>query len=76
MDEEQFLAAMQMENPTIESIEGILSEKKRQSEEENKIAQENQARKEAEEAARREALAKRMESGEPDLLWQVGFLRD
>ena len=74
MDEEQFLAAMQMENPTIESIEGILTEKKRRSEEENKTAHENQAKKEAEEAARREALAKRMESGEaltPDVLADI-----
>ena len=64
MDEEQFLAAMQMDNPTIESIEGILTEKKRKSEEENKTAHENQAKKEAEEAARREELAKRMGNGE------------
>ena len=74
MDEEQFLAAMQMENPTIESIEGILTEKKRKSEEENKTAHENQAKKEAEEAARREALAKRMENGEaltPDVLADI-----
>ena len=74
MDEEQFLAAMQMENPTIEAIEGILTEKKRKSEEENKTAHENQAKKEAEEAARREALAKRMENGEaltPDVLADI-----
>lgn len=74
MDEEQFLAAMQMENPTIESIEGILTEKKRKSEEENKTAHENQAKKEAEEAARREALARRMENGEaltPDVLADI-----
>ncbi len=74
MDEEQFLAAMQMENPTIESIEGILAEKKRKSEEENKTAHENQAKKEAEEAARREELAKRMGSGEaitPDVLADI-----
>lgn len=64
MDEEQFLAAMQMDNPTIESIEGILTEKKRKSAEENKTAHENQAKKEAEEAARREELAKRMNNGE------------
>ena len=74
MDEEQFLAAMQMENPTIESIEGILTEKKRKSEEENKTAHENQAKKEAEEAARREELAKRMSNGEaltPDVLADI-----
>ena len=55
---------MQMENPTIEDIEGILTEKKRKSEEENKTAHENQAKREAEEAARREELAKRMNNGE------------
>ena len=74
MDEEQFLAAMQMENPTIESIEGILTEKKRKSDEENKTAHEKQAKKEAEEAARREELAKRMASGEeltPDVLADI-----
>jgi cell division protease FtsH len=74
MDEEQFLAAMQMENPTIESIEGILTEKKRKSEEENKTAHENQAKKEREEAARREELVKRMNNGEtltPDVLSDI-----
>ena len=74
MDEEQFLAAMQTENPSIESIEGILTEKKRKSEEENKTAHENLAKKEAEEAARREELAKRMENGEaltPDVLADI-----
>ena len=74
MDEEQFLAAMQMENPTIESIEGILTEKKRKSEEENKTAHENQAKKEREEAARREELVKRMNNGEtltPDVLADI-----
>ena len=65
MDEDQFRAAMEMENPTIESIEGILSEKKRQSEEENKVALANKLKAEAEEKARREELAKRMANGEP-----------
>ena len=65
MDEEQFLAAMQMENPTIESIEGILVEKKRKSDEENETAHANNLKAEEEERARREELAKRMASGEP-----------
>ncbi len=65
MDEEQFLAAMQMENPTIESIEGILAEKKRKSDEENETAHANNLKAEEEERARREELAKRMASGEP-----------
>ncbi len=65
MDEEQFLAAMQMDNPTIEAIEGILTEKKRKSEEENKTAHENNLKAEEEERIRREELAKHMASGEP-----------
>ena len=65
MDEEQFLAAMQMENPTIESIEGILAEKKRKSDEENETAHANNLKAEEEERIRREELAKRMASGEP-----------
>ena len=64
MDEEQFRAAMESENPTIEDIENIALEKKRKSDEENKTAHENnakseeEARKKAEEEAkaRREAM--------------------
>ena len=65
MDEEQFRAAMEMTNPTIESIEDIAFRKKQQSEEENKTAQEKKAKEEEEERLRREELAKRMSSGEP-----------
>ena len=36
MDEEQFRAAMEMENPTIEDIEKIAEDKKKKSDEENK----------------------------------------
>ena len=50
MDEEQFKAAMETENPTIEDIENIAKEKKKKSEEENKTAHENNAK--AEEEAR------------------------
>lgn len=64
MDEEQFCAAMEMENPTIESIEDILTEKKRRSEDENKTAQANNEKAEREENARREELSKRMANGE------------
>ena len=64
MDEEQFLAAMQMQNPTIESIENIALERRRKSEEENKNAEEERKRAEEEERARREELSKRMASGE------------
>ena len=65
MDEEQFLAAMERENPTIEEIEEIFTEKKRKSEEENKTAHENNAK--AEEEARKateEAAKKAMEEGQ------------
>ena len=64
MDEDQFLAAMQMQNPTIESIENIALERRRKSEEENKTAEEERKKAEEEERARREELSKRMESGE------------
>ena len=60
MDDEQFKAAMEMENPTIEDIVAIAAEKKRKSEEENKAAHirnkkaaEEEAAKAAEEAKRR-----------------------
>ena len=57
MDEEQFKAAMEMDNPTIEDIENIALEKKKKSEEENKTAHENNAKAEAEAKARAEAEA-------------------
>ncbi len=65
MDEEQFRAAMEMENPTIESIEDIAFRKKQKSEEENQTAHENNAKAEEEERLRREELSKRMANGEP-----------
>lgn len=65
MDEEQFRAAMEMENPTIESIEDIAFRKKQKSEEENQTAHENNAKVEEEERIRREELSKRMANGEP-----------
>ncbi len=65
MDEEQFRAAMEMENPTIESIEEIAILKKQKSDEENKTAHENNAKAEEEERLRREELSKRMANGEP-----------
>ena len=52
MDDEQFKAAMETEDPTIEFIESIAEDKKRKSEEENKTAEENNA-KAAEEERRR-----------------------
>ena len=64
MDEEQFRAAMEMDNPTIESIEDIAFRKKQKSEEENDIAHENNRKAEEEERIRRDELAKKMASGE------------
>ena len=57
MDEEQFKAAMEIDNPTIEAIELIASEKKKKSEEENKTAHEKNEKLEAEAKARAEAEA-------------------
>ena len=64
MDEEQFRAAMEMDNPTIESIEDIAFRRKQKSEEENDIAHENNRKAEEEERIRRDELAKKMASGE------------
>ena len=65
MDEEQFRAAMEMANPTVESIEDIAVRRKQKSEEENKTAHENNAKAEEEERLRREELSRRMANGEP-----------
>jgi hypothetical protein len=65
MDEEQFKAAMEMENPTIESIEDIAFRKQQKSAEENDIAHENNRKAEEEERLRREELAKKLANGEP-----------
>ena len=64
MDDEQFRAAMEMDNPTVESIEDIAFRKKQKSEEENDIAHENNRKAEEEERLRREELAKKMANGE------------
>ena len=54
MDEEQFKAAMETENPDMEAIDNIATERKRRSEEENKQAHENnQKAEEQAEAIRR-----------------------
>jgi len=57
MDEEQFKAAMEAENPTIEDIEQIAVDKKKKSEAENKTAHENNAKAEAEAKAKADAAA-------------------
>ena len=58
MDEEQFRAAMEMNNPTIESIEEIATMKKAKSDEENKTAHENNRKAEEEEARKAEEAAR------------------
>ncbi len=70
MDEEQFLAAMTRDNPTIEEIEAIAAERKRKSEEENKTAHENAREEELRlerEALAREALELNATEGPIDL---------
>jgi cell division protease FtsH len=61
MDEEQFKAAMERDNPTIEEIAEIVIERKKKSDEENKTAHENnekaRIKREEEERAERERLA-------------------
>ena len=71
MDEDQFKACMEAENPTFEDIENIAKERARKSEEENKTAHENNKR--AEEERRREEEAKRNAEG-TDML--DSFFRD
>ena len=64
MDEEQFKAAMEMNNPTVESIEDIAFRKNQKSEEENITAQKKNEKEEEEKRLRQEELAKRMANGE------------
>ncbi len=73
MDDEQFKACMESENPTFEDIENIAAEKARKSEEENVAAHENN-QKEEEERLKKEAeeAAKANQNG--DLL--DNFFRD
>ena len=64
MDEEQFKAAMELDNPTIDDIEDIAFRKQKQSDEENDVAHENNRKAEEEEKLRREELEKKFASGE------------
>ena len=57
MDEEQFKACMESENPTFEEIENIANEKSRKSEEENKTAHENNQKAEEERIAKEKETA-------------------
>ncbi len=63
MDDEQFKAAMQMDDPTIEAIEDIAFQKKQRSDKENDVAHENN-RKAEEERIRQEELAKKTKEAE------------
>ncbi len=58
MDEEQFKAAMEMEEPTLEAIEQIAIDRKKKSEEENKTAHENNEKAEEEKKQREEEAAR------------------
>ena len=64
MDEEQFKAAMELDNPTIEDIEDIAFRKQKKSDEENDVAHESNRKAEEEEKLRREELEKKFASGE------------
>ncbi len=72
MDEEQFKACMEADNPTFEDIENIASEKARKSEEENVAAHENNKKEEERLNKEAEEAAKAKENG--DLL--DNFFRD
>ena len=65
MDEEQFKAAMELDNPTIEDIEDIAFRKQRKSEEENDVAHENNRKAAEEEKLRREELEKQAQNDFP-----------
>ena len=65
MDEEQFKAAMELDNPTIEDIEDIAFRKQRKSEEENDVAHENNRKAAEEEKLRREELEKQAQNDAP-----------
>ena len=64
MDEEQFRAAMEMANPTIESIEDIAIRRQQKSDEENDAAHESNRKAEEEQRLRQEELSKRMANGD------------
>ena len=70
MDEDQFKACMEAENPTIEQIENIALERQKKSEEENKTAHENN------EKARQEAEAKAKEEAERQMYNNQNFATD
>ncbi len=76
MDEEQFRVAMETDNPTIEQIENIATEKKNKSEEENKNAHENNRKSEEEAKAREEAEKKAREEAEAEKNNNNGFSSD
>ena len=80
MDEEQFAAAMERENPTLEDILNIADEKRRKSEEENQTAFEKKKKEEEEARLRAEAEEKakaESESNPPiDLHGLFGNLRN
>ena len=71
MDDEQFKACMEMDEPTFEQIEAIAKERARTSEEENKAAHENNAKAEEESKVNQ---AKNDKAADEDLL--TSFFKD
>ena len=74
MDEEQFKACMEADNPTFEEIDAIAAERRSKSEEENKTAKENHEKAEEEERRRNEIAKKIADSKNDDML--DSFFRD
>ena len=74
MDEDQFIACMERENPTFEEIDAIAAERRIKSEEENKTAKENNEKAEEEERRRNEIAKKIADSKNDDML--ESFFRD
>ena len=74
MDEDQFKACMESDNPTFEEIDAIAAERRSKSEEENKTAKENNEKAEEEERRRNEIAKKIAESRNDDML--DSFFRD
>ena len=74
MDEDQFIACMERENPTIEEIELIANERAKKSEEENRTAEEKRKKEEEEELRKAEESKKLLENDVDNLL--DNFFRD
>ena len=74
MDDEQFKACMENDNPTVEEIEAIANERSKKSEEENKTAHENNLKAEEEERRRMEIAKAAADAKNENML--ENFFRD